>query len=177
VEIKVPENQNFDKSWAVTGTKGQRKHNIINSLFLDPASLEKQNEIRFERYKEIEENEVMYESYMMDDAEVCVVAFGIAARVAKNAIVEARKNGVKVGLIRPITLWPFPSKVLAEAAKTCCSFVSVELSMGQMIEDVRAAVKYSRPVSLCSRTGGIIPSPEEVYHSIIEAAKNGGDKK
>ena len=176
VEIKAPEQQDFDKSWAVTGTKGQRRHNIINSLFLDPYALEKQNEIRYERYKVIEENEVMYESYMMDDAEVCVVAFGIAARVAKNAIVEARKNGVKVGLIRPITLWPFPSKVLAEAAKQCHSFVSVELSMGQMIDDVRAAVEYSRPVSLCSRTGGIIPSPEEVYESIIEAAKNGGAK-
>ena len=176
VEIRKPEAQNFDKSWAVTGTKMQRKHNIINSLFLDPYALEKQNEIRFERYKEIEENEVMYESYMMDDAQICVVAFGIAARVAKNAIVEARKNGVKVGLIRPITLWPFPTKVLAETAKQCSSFISVELSMGQMIEDVRAAVAYSRPVSLCSRTGGIIPSPEEVYQSIMDAAKIGGDK-
>ena len=177
VEIKAPEKQAFDKSWAVTGTKGQRKHNIINSLFLDPAALEKQNVLRFERYKQIEENEVMYESYMMDDAEVCVVAFGIAARVAKNAIVEARKNGVKVGLIRPITLWPFPSKVLKEAAQTCKSFVSVELSMGQMIDDVRAAIEYSRPVSLCSRTGGIIPSPEEVYESILSAAKIGGTKE
>ena len=177
VEIKAPEKQDFDKSWAVNGTKGQRRHNIINSLFLDPSALEKQNVIRFERYKQIEENEVMYESYLMDDAEVCVVAFGIAARVAKNAIVEARKNGVKVGLIRPITLWPFPAKVLKEAAQTCKSFVSVELSMGQMIDDVRAAIEYSRPVSLCSRTGGIIPSPEEVYESILSAAKIGGTKE
>ena len=176
VEIKAPQKQDFDKTWAVNGTKGQRSHNIINSLFLDPSALEKQNEIRFERYRQIEENEVMYESYLMDDAEVCVVAFGIAARVAKNAIVEARKAGVKVGLIRPITLWPFPSRVLKEAAKQCSSFVSVELNMGQMIDDVRMAIEYSRPVSLCSRTGGIIPSPEEVYASIIEAAKNGGAK-
>ena len=177
VEIKKTESEAFDKSWAVTGTKGERSHNIINSLFLDPLALEKQNEIRYERYKVIEENEVMYESYLMDDAEICVVAFGIAARVAKNAIVEARKAGMKVGLIRPITLWPFPAKVLREAAETCHSFISVELSMGQMIEDIRLAIECKRPVALCSRAGGIIPSPEEVYAKIEEAAKNGGAKE
>ena len=176
VEIKKPEAQDFDKSWAVTGTKGQRKHNIINSLFLDPAALERTNEERFERYRIIEKNETMAESYLMDDAEICVVAFGIAARVAKNAIVEARKQGIKVGLIRPITLWPFPSKQLAAAAEKCHSFISVELSMGQMIEDVRLAIECKRPVSLCSRAGGIIPSPEEVFAKIAEAAKNGGEK-
>ena len=176
VEIKTPEKHVFDKSWAVTGTKGQRKHNIINSLFLDPAALEKQNEIRYERYKQIEENETMVESYMMDDAEICVVAFGIAARVAKNAIVEARKAGIKVGHMRPITLWPFPSKQLNAAAEKCHTFISVELSMGQMIEDIRLAIECKRPVTLCSRAGGIIPSPEEVYAKIEEAAKNGGAK-
>ena len=160
----------------MTGTKGQRKHNIINSLFLDPAALERTTEERFERYRIIEENETMAESYLMDDAEICVVAFGIAARVAKNAIVEARKNGVKAGLIRPITLWPFPAKQLAAAAEKCHSFISVELSMGQMIEDVRLAIECKRPVSLCSRAGGIIPSPEEVFAKIAEAAKNGGEK-
>jgi len=177
VEIKKTDAQDFDKSWAVTGTKMARKHNIINSLFLNPEQLEKTNIDRFERYRIIEENEVMYESYQMDDAEICVVAFGIAARVAKNAIVEARKAGIKAGLIRPITLWPFPSKALAKAAEKCHSFISVELSMGQMIEDVRLAISCKRPVSLCSRAGGIIPSPEEVYAAIAEAAKNGGADK
>ncbi len=176
VVINKPEVKETDKSWAVTGTKGKRRHNIINSLSLDPYELERLNVARFERYKQVEENEVMYESYMMEDAEICVVAFGIASRVAKNAIVEARRQGVKVGLIRPITLWPFPSKVLKEAAAKCHSFISVELSMGQMIEDVRLAIECSRPVTLCSRAGGIIPSPEEVLKSINEAAKNGGAK-
>ena len=177
VEIKKPENQDFDKSWAVTGTKGQRAHNIVNSLFLSPEVLEKTNFERYERYAMIEENEAMAERYMMDDAEICVVAFGIAARVAKNAIVEARKAGIKVGLIRPITLWPFPKKELAKAAESCHSFLSVELSMGQMIEDIRLAIDCKRPVALCNRAGGIIPSPEEVYAKIAELAKNGGCDK
>lgn len=177
VEIKKPEAQQYDKSWAVVGTRGQRKHNIINSLSLDPYELERLNVERYQRYQQIEETETMHESYMMDDAEICVVAFGIAARVAKNAIVEARKAGVKVGLIRPITLWPFPGKALRQAAETCHSFISVELNMGQMIEDVRLAIECKRPVTLCSRAGGIIPSPEEVYAKIMEAAKNGGAKE
>ena len=173
VEIKVPEKHEFDKSWAVTGTEGKRDHNIINSLSLDPHELEKFNFERFERYKAIEENEAMAEEYMMDDAQICVVAFGIAARVAKNAINEARRQGVKVGLIRPITLWPFPKKVLRSAAEKCESFISVELNMGQMIEDVRAAIEYKRPVTLCNRAGGVIPSVAEVYAQIMEAAKGG----
>lgn len=107
----------------------------------------------------------------MEDAEICVVAFGIASRVAKNAVVQARKEGVKVGLIRPITLWPFPKKVLRQAAEQVKSFVCVELNMGQMIEDVRLATECRRPVSLCNRTGGMIPDPEQVLASIREAQK------
>ena len=159
------------KPWAVTGTKGQRKHNIINSLYLNPELLEKTNFERYERYKTIEENECMYETFMMEDAEYCVVAFGIAARVSKNAVVAARKAGIKVGLIRPITLWPFPKKVLAEAADQVKGFLSVELSMGQMIEDVRLATSCKKPVELCCRTGGMIPSPEQVLESIEKLAK------
>ncbi len=174
VEIKVPEVHAHDKSWAVTGTKMQRKHNIINSLSLDPFELERMNFERFERYKVIEETEAMAEEYMMEDAEICVVAFGIAARVAKNAIVQARKEGVKVGLVRPITLWPFPKKVLAAAAEKCHSFISVELNMGQMIEDIRLATSCKRPVALCNRAGGVIPSPAEVHAKIMEAAQKGG---
>lgn len=163
----------YDKPWAVTGTKMARKHNIVNSLSLDPAELERFNFARYDRYKVIEEKEVLYESYLMDDADVCVVAYGITSRVSKNAINEARKKGIKVGMIRPITLWPFPKKVLAEAAEHVQCFLSVEMSMGQMKEDVELATRCKRPVYLCNRVGGMIPSPAEVLQAIETAAKGG----
>ena len=171
VELPSGETRTFEKPWALTGTKCERKHNVVNSLFLKPETLEKENFARYERYKKIEENEAMYESFMMEDAEYCVVAFGIAARVSKNAIVEARKAGIKVGMIRPITLWPFPKAALAEAAKTVKAFLSVELSMGQMIEDIELSTRCARPVMLCNRAGGMIPSPDEVLEAIRNAAK------
>ena len=155
-----------EKEWAVTGTKMARKHHIVNSLYLVPEELEKKNFARYERYAEVEANEVRYESFMMEDAEYCVVAFGIAARVSKNAVAAARAEGIKVGLIRPITLWPFPKKALAEAADKVKGFLSVELSMGQMIEDVKLATDCRRPVELCRRAGGMIPSPDEVLEGI-----------
>ena len=167
--------EKVEKPWATTGTKMEREHNIVNSLFLQPEALERTNFERFERYKVVEENEVLYEEYMMDDAEICIAAFGIAARVSKNAINEARKQGIKVGLIRPITLWPFPSAQFAKAAERVSSIISVELSMGQMIEDVKLAVEGKVPVTLCNRAGGMIASPEQVLEA-IKAANNGGDK-
>ncbi len=163
-----------EKPWAVTGTKMQRKHNVVNSLYLKPDQLEKTNFDRYARYEQIKETEVMYEEYLTDDAEICVVAFGIASRVAKNAINEARKQGIKVGLIRPITLWPFPEKVISKVADQVKAFISVELSMGQMIEDVRLAVNGKAPVTLCNRSGGMIPTPEQVLEAIIKV--NGGNK-
>ena len=166
--------EKVEKPWAVTGTKEQREHNIINSLYLKPEELERTNFERYERYAVIEENEVMCEEYMVEDADIVVAAFGIAARVAKNAIDEARKQGIKVGLLRPITLWPFPKKQFAAAAKHAKHFVSVELSMGQMIEDVKLAVG-EKPVTLCNRSGGMIPSPEQVLEAIIKADK--GEEK
>ena len=170
--VLLPEESNVtvEKPWALTGTKMQREHNIVNSLYLKPEELEKTNFDRYEKYKLIEENEVMYEEYMMEDAEVCVVAFGIAARVSKNAVVEARKQGIKAGLLRPITLWPFPTKAVKQAAEHCKGFVSVELSMGQMIEDIKLASDCVRPVELCNRAGGMIPSPEQVLASIKNIA-------
>ena len=155
-----------EKDWAVTGTKMQRKHHIVNSLYLVPEELEKKNFERFERYKQVEENEVRYESFMMDDADYCVVAFGIAARVSKNAVIEARKQGIKAGMIRPITLWPFPKKQLAQAAEHVKGFLSVELSMGQMVEDIKLATDCKKPVEVCRRTGGMIMSPDEVLAGI-----------
>ncbi len=163
-----------EKPWATTGTKMQREHNIVNSLSLVPEELEKFNIERYKRYEEVEKNEVMYEEYMMDDAEICIAAFGIAARVSKNAITEARRQGIKAGMIRPITLWPFPKAPFKKAAQSVKQFISVELSMGQMIEDVRLATECRVPVTLCNRVGGMIPSPETVLEAIKEAAKNGG---
>lgn len=170
VELSAESVKQYDKPWAVTGTKMQRKHNIINSLSLVPDELEQQNFARYEKYKLVEENEARYEEFMMDDAEYCVVGFGIAARVSKNAVIAAREKGIKVGMIRPITLWPFPKKVFADAADKVKSFISVELSMGQMIEDIELATRCKRPVTLCNRAGGMIPSPEQVLAKIEEVA-------
>ena len=175
VEIPKIEKKEFDKSWAVTGTGMGRKHNIVNSLSLAPAELERQNFERFQRYGRIQEKEAMWEEYRMEDAEYCLVAFGIAARVTKAAIDEARKKGIRAGMIRPITLWPFPEKALAAAAEKCVSFATVELNMGQMIDDVRLAISCKRPVKLIHRAGGIIPSPEEVLRG-IENMEGGAEK-
>ena len=158
-----------EKPWALTGTGMKRKHNIINSLSLTPDELERWNIDRFKRYEAVERDEVMYEEYLCDDADIVVVGFGIAARVAKNAVKAAREKGVRAGMFRPITLWPFPKKALFERSKTAKAFISVELSMGQMIEDVELAIRCSRPVTLCSRVGGMIPSPAEVLASIMAA--------
>ena len=168
VSVDAFDVKTVEKPWALTGTECKREHNIVNSLYLQPEELEIKNFERYEKYKAIEENEVMYEEYLMDDAEVCVVAFGITARVAKNAINEARAKGVKVGMIRPITLWPFPKKPLLAAADKCKAFICVEMNMGQMMEDVELAIRCKKPVYLCNRVGGMIPSPEEVLAKIEE---------
>ena len=174
VSLDLGEITEYDKSWALTGTKGERKRNIVNSLFLKPEELEQFNFDRYERYAQIEKNEVMYEEYMMDDAEICIVAFGVAARVSQNAIDEARKQGIKVGMIRPITLWPFPKEALNKAADKVKSFISVELNMGQMIDDIELAIRCKKPVLLCNRSGGMIPTTENVLDKINEAVKLGG---
>lgn len=171
VSLDVAEVTPVEKPWALTGTKCEREHNIVNSLYLKPEELEIKNFERYQKYKTIEENETMYEEYLMEDAEICVVAFGITARVAKNAVNEARKRGVKVGMIRPITLWPFPTKPLSAAAEKCKRFITVEMNMGQMIDDVKLAIDCKRPVDLCNRVGGMIPTPEDVFSAIMS---NGG---
>lgn len=167
-EMKV---ETYEKPWALTGTDCKREHNVVNSLYLKPDELEAKNFERYERYKLVEENEAMWEEYETEDADFCLVAFGIAARVAKNAVVAARKEGIKVGLLRPITLWPFPKKPLRALADKVKGFISVELSMGQMIEDIHLATECKKPVALCNRVGGMIPTPENILDSIHKAQK------
>ncbi len=164
---------NETPGWAATGTKCQREHNIINSLYLTPSVLEQKNFERFERYAQIEENECLWEEYMMEDAEICVVSTGITARVSRNAINDARKQGIKVGMIRPITVWPFPKKALLEAADKVKCFISVELNMGQMKDDIELAIRCKKPVELVNRVGGMIPAPDEVLAKIV-AVNEGG---
>ncbi|MCL1806331.1 MAG: 3-methyl-2-oxobutanoate dehydrogenase subunit VorB [Oscillospiraceae bacterium] len=157
-----------EKDWAVGGKRGKR---IVNSLFLKPADLEKSNLERFERYKLVEESEPLHEGYMLDDAEIVVAAYGATSRITRNAIDEARSQGVKAGLLRPVTVWPFPKKAFAKAAEHARAFVSAEMSMGQMIEDVELAIRCRRPVLLCSRVGGMAPEPKQIFDAILQADK------
>ena len=157
--------------WAATGCKG-RKPNIITSLERDPAIMEKRNIHLQEKYAEIEANEVRYEEIDCEDAEYLIVAFGSCARIAQKSMEHAREEGIKVGLFRPITLWPFPSKPLAERAKQVKGILVVELNSGQMIEDVELAVKCSVPVEHFGRLGGIVPDPDEVIDALKEKIIN-----
>lgn len=164
-EKKLPE-----KPWALTGTGKKREHNIINSLFLQADELESKIKERFERYDKIKREEVRFSTFMADDADILVVAYGATARVAQAAVKEARAQGIKVGCFRPITLWPFPDEELKKRAKTTKAFLTVEMSMGQMVDDVRLAIACSRPVEFYGRTGGVIPEPSEVLAKIQEIA-------
>ncbi|MCL2281150.1 MAG: 3-methyl-2-oxobutanoate dehydrogenase subunit VorB [Dehalococcoidia bacterium] len=158
------------KPWALTGTEEKRKPNLISSLYLMPEELEATVFERYERYKVIEEKEPRYEGYLTDDADIVVVAYGATSRIAQNAIDIMRKEGVKVGLLRLITLWPFPKKPLYDLAQKASSFVAAELSMGQMADDVELAIRCQKPVLKCYRTGGVIITPEELLQKIREAA-------
>ncbi len=153
-----------EKTWATVGTKGKRKPNVINSLFIDPAECEKHNFKLFEKYKEIEKNEVKVETYNLEGAEIVFAAYGTTARIVKNAIASLAKEGIKAGLIRPITLWPFPAKAFETAAEQAGvkAFLTVEMSMGQMVEDVKLSVNGKKPVYFYGRTGGMIPTPKAV---------------
>ena len=167
--VEFPEkeaNHQIEKPWATTGHQNKRPHNIVNSLYLDPNELEQKVVERFKRYEIIKEKEPMAEEYLVDDADIVLVSFGATARIVKSAVNSARSMGIKAGMIRPITLWPFPEKVMQKAAKTSSCFLSVVLSMGQMVDDVRLAVNGEKPVYFFGRTGGIIPSPAEVLGEI-----------
>ncbi|MEG2669218.1 MAG: 3-methyl-2-oxobutanoate dehydrogenase subunit VorB [Oscillospiraceae bacterium] len=154
------------KPWATSGTKMKRKKNIINSLYLTPEELEDLNNIRNERYNKIIENETLYEEYQTEDADIILVAYGTMARIALSAIQVARNLGLKVGLIRPITLWPFPTKILQKRAKTAKMFLTIEMSLGQMVEDVRLSVNGKKPVYFYGRNGGMVPTQEAIIDEI-----------
>lgn len=176
--VEFPENQGSstaaNKPYATTGTNEKRKPNIVNSLYLKPDELEKNIVERYERYDVVKANEVRVEEYLTDDADIITVAYGATARVVRSAVNQAREEGIKVGMIRPITVWPFPEKAIAEAAKKVDNMLVVEMSMGQMVEDVRLYANGQCDVSFFGRTGGIVPSPAEVLAEIKKIA--GGAK-
>ncbi|MBQ2675822.1 MAG: 3-methyl-2-oxobutanoate dehydrogenase subunit VorB [Clostridia bacterium] len=176
VEIKAAEPKTFDKPWATCGHGGKRAHNIVNSLYLQANELERLVKERFERYEKIKATEQRAEEYMMDDADIAIVAYGATSRVVKAAVKEARAMGIKVGCIRPITLWPFPTEAIEKAAKSVNQFLVCEMSMGQMVDDVKLAVNGAVPVEFYGRTGGMIPEPAEILAQIVELNKKGGAK-
>ncbi len=152
--------------WATTGKNGRGHRNVVTSLELESPKME-ENNLRFQRtYAKIQENEVRYEEYFTDDAEYIIVAFGSVARICLKAIEDARAAGIKIGLIRPITLWPYPTKRIAELSKKVKGMLVVELNAGQMVEDVRLAVEGRIPVYHFGRMGGMIPNPGEVLDAL-----------
>jgi len=167
--VVLPERKTefIDKPWAVTGTKGKRPHNVVNSLHLQPEDLERTNVERFERYDRIKAAEQRAEEYLTEDADIVLVAFGATSRIARSAVNKARAAGIKAGLIRPITLWPFPTQAIERAIPTASAFLTVEMNMGQMVEDVRLTVLGRKPVEFFGRAGGIIPTPAETL-AVIE---------
>lgn len=172
--VSFPEHVDTDKydksDWACTGHKMSRKHHIINSLYIEADKCEAVVRKRFERYKIVEENLHEAESYLTDDADIIVTGYGASARVAKTAVNEARKLGIKAGLFRPVTLWPFPKAEINKAVENAKQVLCVEMSMGQMVDDVRLAIECSRPVHFFGRCGGVIPSPGEVLEEIKKLA-------
>lgn len=152
--------------WAATGRNLKRKNNIFTSLDLDQERHERHNIHLQQKYAEIKKNEVLYEEIMTEDAEYIVIAFGSAARIAQKSIEDFRKEGIKVGLFRPITLWPFPTKQIARLAEKTKGMLSMEINAGQMVQDIRLAVEGKTPVYHYGRMGGMVPTPEEISDAI-----------
>lgn len=175
VEFNEPKKRELQpKDWATTGTKEARKPNIVNSLYIDPKVLE-DHVIKLEKkYAQIKEKEVRWEEYNIEDADVVVVAYGTTSRIVKNAIAKCEEEGLKVGLIRPITLWPFPDEAFSKIGEKTKGILTVEMSTGQMIDDVKIAINGRKPVYFYGRTGGMVPTPNAVVDEIKKIA--GGDK-
>lgn len=157
----------YDKSsWCANGHGNKREHHIINSLYLKPDELQTSVYNRFERYEKVKAEETDAELYLTEDCDILLCAYGATARVVKSAVNSAREIGIKAGMFRPKTLWPFPVKEINEACKSAKCLLDVEMSMGQMIDDVRLAINCSKPVHFFGRTGGIIPTPTEILEEI-----------
>lgn len=170
VERLLPE-----KNWATTGCDGSRERNIINSLGIDPAELEQHVRDIFEKYDEIKLKEVRYEEHNCEDADIIVSAYGTTSRIVRSVIERAAEEGINVGMIRPITIWPFPYKIFEKwAAKDHVKgFLTVEMSMGQMVEDVRLGVNGTKPVHFYGRTGGMVPTSDDILSEIVKIVKGG----
>ncbi len=153
------------KDWALTGALGRTK-NIIKTLYIDPVILEKRNLIIQQKLRKIVENEVRFESYMTEDADIIIAAYGTVARIAKTAIKFLREKGKKVGLLRPISLYPFPYEAFTQQTRKVRDFLVVEMSMGQMLEDVKLAVCDRSRIHFYSRLGGMVPSYEEIIDQV-----------
>jgi len=153
-------------TWATVGKPESRERNIITSLDLDSLKMEQHNHHLQAKYRQMEEQEVRYELFDTEDAEYLIVAYGSSARIAQKSVFLARQKGLKVGLMRPVTLYPFPAKPLAKLAKKMKGILSVEMSAGQMVEDIRLSVGCNVPVKHFGRYGGIIHSPEEVLEAL-----------
>ena len=160
--------------WATTGKPKDRERNILTSLNLKSEKQELHNHHLQDKYKKIEENEVRYEAIQCDDADYILVAFGTSARISQKVMEMGRKKGIKIGLLRPITLWPFPSNILNELSTKAKGFLSVEMNAGQMVEDVRLAVNGKAPVVHFGRMGGMIPTPSEVLEAVENELKKIG---
>jgi 2-oxoglutarate ferredoxin oxidoreductase subunit alpha len=175
-EFKPGNSEPPPKPWATTGLKGRTKPNIINSLYLKPEQLERHNIHLQQKYAEITANEIRFSTEKAEDAELILVAYGITSRIARSAMEKARAKGMKVGLFRPISLWPFPEAQLRALGAKASAFLTLELSAGQLVEDVRLAVNGAKPVYFYGRTGGMIPNPQEVFEK-IEKIVNGEEGK
>ena len=167
-KVKFPDytKPEVDKSWATTGKPSTRKRNYITSLFIQPERMEEHNIHLEKKFKSIRENEVRFEEINTQDAEYLFVAYGLSSRICQKAIDIARQKGIKVGLLRPVTLYPYPYQRLEELATQVKLMLSVELNSGQMVEDVRLAVKGKVPVEYYGRMGGMIPTPEDIVHHL-----------
>lgn len=170
---EVPKRKLPEKDWATTGRKGRDHHNVVNSLYIDPHECDDHNRHLEEKYEQIAKNEVRWEEKNTEDAEVVIAAYGTPARIAISAIEVLREEGIKAGLFRPITLWPYPEKALHDLAGKdhVKAILTVEMSMGQMIDDVRLAVEGQKPISFLGRAGGVIPTVEEIVESAKKALK------
>ncbi|MBN2286872.1 MAG: 3-methyl-2-oxobutanoate dehydrogenase subunit VorB [Tissierellales bacterium] len=155
-----------EKDWATSGTKEMKSPRVVNSLYLEPELLQEHNVNLEKKHKIIEEKEVRYEATGIEDAEVVCVAYGTTARVAKNAIDDLAKEGIKVGLIRPITLWPFPHEAFDKINPQAKGLLTIEMSMGQMIDDVKIASNGRWPVAFEGKTGGLVPSSVDVVNAV-----------